>query len=85
MKTNEMVERLAEKWDNAYAGQEYPDDDPERHEVACTDAGWWLNAIADELKTVRHLWSSRWLRAQAKEDNPHDEQNATQPDSNREG
>ena len=43
-----LVERLARKWDDAFAGQEYPDDDPERHEVAKADVCWFLDAIAHE-------------------------------------
>ena len=69
---SEMVERLAKKWDDAFAGQEYPDDDPERHEVACADVGWWLNAIADEIEKEwgKMTWCRllvTWLRAQAGE------------------
>ena len=41
-----LVELLAREWDDAFAGQEYPDDDPERHEFAKADARWWLKAIS---------------------------------------
>lgn len=63
----ELVERLAKRWDDAFAGQEYPDDDPERHEVAMADARWWLNAIADELEQhgEEYPWAVLWLRTQA--------------------
>ena len=71
-----LVERLAWKWDDAFAGQEYPDDDPERHEVAKADAFWWIDAIADELDERysghRHMLSANhvrgWLRSQANPD-----------------
>ena len=72
-----MVERLAWKWDDAFAGQEYPDDDPERHEVAKADACWWLDAIADEVEVVegdgpgpfRNMKAvADWLHSQAGEE-----------------
>ena len=79
-----LVERLARKWDDAFAGQEYPDDDPERHEVAKADVRWFLNAIADELNTssddlLEHIGeydrdvysgevAARWLRSQVNPD-----------------
>ena len=77
-----MVERLAKKWvEKTY--------NPIPDEVDRKTARWWLNAIADEIPNVNNPMSlvdfASWLLAQAKEDNPHDEQNATQPDSNREG
>ena len=67
-----LVERLAWKWDDAFAGQEYPDDDPERHEVAKADALWWLDAIADEVDGELQYQEghafARWLRSQATSD-----------------
>ena len=78
---SELVERLAKKWDDAFAGQEYPEDDPERHEMACADTQWWMNAIADELDAAMPdndndsdyygFGTAAWLRTQA--ETPDDE------------
>jgi len=71
------IESIAWKWDDAFAGQEYPDDDPERHEVAKADARWWFDSIADEVRAeaerrktpgnfAGHFCTvSEWLRSQA--------------------
>ena len=44
---SDMVERLAEKWDEWVSTN--PGSPPE--ECPYVDARWWLNAIADELDT----------------------------------
>ena len=63
---SDVVERLAKRWQDAFGGQEWPEDQEDT--FARADARWWMNAIAEELIATGypcHGVAANWLRTQA--------------------